>query len=575
MIQATPWINTASPYLSLISSFVSILTFSSAIFVTIQSVRGRNLILEWALRRNRVTTIGFSLSEYLGIRKKHWKRACRTVSKMIATSGEKRTVASEIEWLTKISISNNLQMPFPLEIYGVSASATRTEDSGIEFKVDELRILSKAYEDFSKRLRAQVLLSGNLVMQEQAELALQVASYLTLNANFLGGGEPAINWMQIQFERMVDVQNPKTGELHRRINAFDLELYNPKINSQDSYPQIDHVSALHIEKKSVSGAQKDYEWLQMNAPQPTSLKSSVEFEAIDQEEFNGRNFNGLLPALHHVHFQRDKRSGHRRLFLELSEIEWSTLKESNYVKQVFESGGKISTNYLKLLEEANQEIHLDRLITLSMIPISSDGYMVVSVRSQSVGVSKGWIAPGVVGSLELRDRLGVSVDRDSYGYPNLLEAIARESKEELGLSVPSESIHILGLGRFSFVEEVRTWVLLTSTFIDQTAAEIVKGSRKADRTEGAWELSGEFIGIPVPRSWEEAEIILKWAFNSSDLVPHLILTLMQFCMPLIGDHMRENKSFGLDEMHDYLESLISENSIEMPTGFTKLHRHFD
>jgi hypothetical protein len=160
------------------------------------------------------------------------------------------------------------------------------------------------------------------------------------------------------------------------------------------------------------------------------------------------------------------------------------------------------------------------LLTLSALPVTSDGYLLFVERSRLVGSHEGMYQSAVNGNLELRPRAGVGVDLDVFGLPDPLAALCREGAEELGLAMPRASIYTSGLVRFGSTSERGTFLLLTTAFVGATLADVVAGSWRADVIEGRWEVGTRLIAIPVPGDERAAHEVAQWLWNTPNLTPH-------------------------------------------------------
>lgn len=530
----------------LLSSVAVIITFLGALFATFESARGSDVVMEWVLRRNRRRTVGKVLLD-MGANNSYLRSEIDEFSKLSARTGEKPSVQREIDWLSKVAKNRDKCWEGPLERNGFTRQQVEVES--------DLFKISKSYEDFAKSLSVQFLFSENLVVQGQLLVALKMSEYLRINSNFAAKPSKELVIFNLEIPKL----------------EMALELFNPRFNFNPSF-HIDHLSVIQARKRIVIANLPSRKLAEADQVEPVEIVLEGTEEAALLKLISGRTFDGLLPALHDMHLQVDPLSGHQRLLLELSEVNYSAVCAMNY------PGVRGAGRSRESLEKTSKE-H-DRLFTLSMVPISSDGYMVIARRSIHVGVAKGLLSPGVNGNLELRDRLGLTVDRDQYELPDPLLALAREAKEELGLKTKTKEIQILGVGRFSYPEEVGTWVLLTSSIAQHTAQEIVELSKLADWTEGAWETDGEFWAIPVPTNRKSAESTIRWAINSIELVPHLTLSLIAICLPFLSiKEGRELEKGGTPPNHGSLEwferkvsAMISHRKVARPKGTRVIQR---
>ena len=540
-----------------LAGFATVLTSIVALFAITQSVIGSDIIAKRVLFRNRSRTICKTLNEF-GVPLSELRAANRDISQGATRSGEQPSIQHEIDWLSKIAKRFDRDWTRPLELNGITSPP---------FPAKQLMDLSYAYEEFGKRLRAQVILSSSPLMLEQQQLASTMAKYLKLNGSF----------------RASKFRDPDALRFSFQTPSMTLDLINPRINFSPSY-QIDDVGVIHDRRRMVvknfsnkelmdlepihrKGFELDpLKVIELDPPEGIEL-SPTEYQTLASHFASDRAFDGVLPALHAYHLQLDPFSGHLRLLLEISEISYSAVLATHYV------GSKIGAGrtHKQLLEQSNKG---DRLLTLSLLPVTSDGYLMAAQRSMHVGVGKLKFAPGVNGNLELRDRLGLKVDTDQFGLPDLLSATVREAKEEIALDIVVNRVQILGLGRFSYEEEVNTWVLITAAVTEHTSDQIVEISKLADQTEGAWELTGNFYRIPIPQDPERAEEIIRWAIHSKTIVPHLVLALLTICLPVLTqDHETPLDDDETNEFwHRRIDHLLSMPTNELPPGVQEIKR---
>jgi hypothetical protein len=516
-------------------------------------VNGSDVVSKWALKQKRYRTVGKALHN-IGVPRAKLKSACRAISKTAIASGEQPTIQREIDWLSEIAMGFSKNWKSPLELSGITLP---------EFPARELIDLSRAYEKFSLRLRAQMILTSSPLMEEQEECASNMASYLKLNGSF----------------RASKSRDPNAHKFSVRTSSMCLELIHPRINFSPAY-QINDVGVIHVPERVIV---KDFSTEDLPEPNDSeslgpSLKPNErppkeicldppEMETLLSHFVSSRDFDGVLPALHDYHLQFDPRSGHLRLLLELSEISFSAVRATHYVGRITGVG----RDYERLLKESSNS---KRLITLSLIPHTSDGFLMAAQRSKYVAVGRLKFAPGVIGNLELRDRLGLKVDRDQFDLPDLISTTVRKAKEKMAVNIEMSRVQILGLGKFSYEEEVETWVLLTTAGTEQTAEQFVNNTSLADQTEGAWKLTGDFYKIPYPRDAPSGEAIIRWAIHSKEIVPHLALALLAICLPIISKDFDEAMSEGetVDYWHKRFSEFSSHNSSELPDGVERITR---
>ncbi len=220
-------------------------------------------------------------------------------------------------------------------------------------------------------------------------------------------------------------------------------------------------------------------------------------------------FEGILPFLLMHRLELDGGSGRVILHLGISEIPYSNLLSRN-----------------TLWDPRNSEPPADVMqhaISLALIPVTSDGHILLSRRAQEAGSYAGMIGPYVTGNAELRDRRGLTADRDEYGNPDLLRAACREAKEEVGLSLEPGDLKILGLAQIWSSEDTGIYCLLLSATLPITAAEAVSLTRYSDPVEGSWEVGNEVYAVSL---WEEEDRsvleVLRWITSTDVVIPQAV-----------------------------------------------------
>lgn len=520
-------IHFTSNTLILSAALATIFSFAAALFISVQSFLGSDFIVEWILHRSRNRTIHKALRKFpiLNI----YIRIAEQYRRIDLRKGVPPTVEFEIKWLTLIlnpSDRDNLKI---LEMHGV------TDCSNPEI---ELYRLSEAYEKLSQRLNARVLLTSNRVLANQQEQAALVSKYLQMNANFRSAPQKRINPLWIE----------------NTILGTKWELINPRINFSPS-SHIDHVSVVHEhERVGVDG----FALREVLEPGVTTTLEKLDSNKCELTKLRinlaGRDFDGVLPARRSMYMQQDPFSGHLRLLLDLSEITYSAVRVLNYVGNV-----GVGRSYRRLENESKDK---DRLLSLAMLPMTSDGYLMLAKRSPFVTTGANKYSTAVTGNLELRDRLGLKVDRDEFGFPDPLAALAREAEEEMALVVDRNSIQVIGFSKFSSHEEVGTWVLLTSVLVQDSADRFVARSRHADQIEGAWETTGEFLALLGPRDRITAVETIRWAINTKEVTPPVTLALLAMSIPFLW----VKGETTISKLESEISALITDEAVPRPAG---------
>jgi 8-oxo-dGTP pyrophosphatase MutT (NUDIX family) len=236
---------------------------------------------------------------------------------------------------------------------------------------------------------------------------------------------------------------------------------------------------------------------------------SAEQAELDQLLVSPNTFDGSLPRLVDWRGERDEKSGRRGLHLSLAETTYGAVVADHYPL-------KLTT------PDAPRDVDGSRVqvLTLSLAVETSCGHVVFARRSTRSGSHQGLVGPAVNGNLEFESRNGVVSDLDDSGLPDLRRALAREAREELGLSLDAGEIATVGLGRFSDPRERGTYVLLGFASIDLDRDQLRAGMRHADPVEGAWELETSLITLALPTTDADLRRAVAWLLGSDELSSH-------------------------------------------------------
>jgi 8-oxo-dGTP pyrophosphatase MutT (NUDIX family) len=164
-------------------------------------------------------------------------------------------------------------------------------------------------------------------------------------------------------------------------------------------------------------------------------------------------------------------------------------------------------------------------ISLAVVPVTSDGRVLLSRRATAAGSYPGMIGPYVTGNAELRDRRGLTADRDKSGVPDLLLAACREGMEEVGLDLARHDLRILGLAQIWSQEDTGIYSLLLSSPLPITAAQAAELTRHSDPVEGSWEVGDELYAVSMWEDDQSVEDVLRWVASDSEVVPQAVACL--------------------------------------------------
>ena len=484
-----------------IANGLTVIAFAAAAVGTIQASRGRSWLLQWTLGSARTRSIGSALRG-AGLNRIAVGRECRKLTKHLTRTGAASSVAAEIEWLTAVIKKSRPWWHGPLVETGVARKDSGADD-GFE-RARSLFALSAAYDAFSRMLNAQAIMGSVALTKDLSVVASATSEYLGQSARFESHDLP----------RKITIRGHQL--------SIDLHSFH---NSSGNGTFVDDVEVISRERlRYVDGILPAYVRDPNTFDDTRVHLTATELDAL-RGKFVGRIFDGLLPALENARIQRDPTSGRYRLSLTLSKRSYASVIVEHYPdsKGVGRSRAALST-------DAEAE---PRLLTLALLPITSDGYFMLATRSDEVAQGQGMISPAVCGNLPMRDRLGVVVDRDEFGFPDVLRSLCRETREEIGLEINRQRIEVTGVCRFSGTEEINTWLLLTRYRLPITVRDAMIRSYDADQAEGIWERAGLPIPVPTPKCHACANIIGRWTLHHPMHLPATVATVLSLCFSVI------------------------------------------
>ena len=247
------------------------------------------------------------------------------------------------------------------------------------------------------------------------------------------------------------------------------------------------------------------------SPHPSRQPAAPEILQRDSAPAKPR-FEGILPFLLRHQIELDQGSGRTLLHLGIGEIPYSGLLARNTFWDPH-----------KPEPPENVEQHA---VSLSVIPVTSDGFVLLSRRAPAAGSYAGRIGPYITGNAELRDRRGRAADRNDFGFPDLLRAACREGKEEVGLSLDPDQLKILGLAQIWSQEDTGIYALLLSATLSMTAEEAVLLTRYSDPVEGAWEVGSEVYAVSLWKDDQSIKDVLRWITSDEDVIPQAVACIV-------------------------------------------------
>ncbi|MGE3447488.1 MAG: hypothetical protein AB7H92_07900 [Microbacteriaceae bacterium] len=485
--------------------------------LAVATSRGGAPLVRLALTQAKRRTIGSAMRDMNvtpPARWGFWRRSVYARASYDAVRGfGSTTVAEECAWLDS-HFSNDPRQEqggfLEVGLSGVYRNAWTRER--------RIERLADAYAAYASRLRAQARLATSRLVQEEVEVALATARFLRAEASF-SDIDPQ-QWGEFNASLLRSGQDPGTDQV-------DLRLRFAPISPSPSF-HLDGLSVVPVAERVVLEDSPAEGKAQRDGIKAVTVPSDPSSLSAIAQKLSSRMFDGVLPTLIHCRAQYDSESGRRRLRVLLGQTNFSVLLQQNYVGNV-----GIGRTREQLAAELCDEV--PRVLTLSCIPRTTDHRLILVRRSEFVAVAAGLLAPGVNGNLELRSRHGLDTDRDECGFPSPVLAIVREGAEELGLDIDPTRVEIVGLGTFSYAEEVGTHVLLGKAQTGLSTEQVAAGLWRADATEGAWEVGHEIVAIGEPHSLESAERLVRWALLKEDLAPHARLALLSICLPLLRE----------------------------------------
>ncbi|MDQ1604301.1 MAG: hypothetical protein QOE01_2146 [Actinomycetota bacterium] len=517
--------------LGALSDAVAVAAAGIAGWVTYRTARGRNPLLERVLRAERRRCLGPCLAA-AGISASSLRRECRRHARAVAQGDGLGDVQTELAWLDSLARDEVPGYQGPLVVRGMHPDVPAAT---------QLHDLATAYERLGVRLRGRGLLAPSPLIGAASDLAAATSGHLRSQAYFATSPPVAVPGGRLELDRC----------------GFTLELLET-VESGRADHGIDAVTVTHVRERLVVPGLPAAGLTAVDRVRALPAPVTPDEVARLTARLRGKSFDGVLPSLRSRQRQYDLTSGRTRLHLELAETTYSAVLLTHYVGS--HGAGRSAESLLSTADQAA------RLLTLSLLPVSADGYLLLARRSRGVGVGAYRLSPAVNGNLEMRDRLGVAVDRGPDGAPDPVRALCREAAEEMGLVVAPDDVQVLGLTRVSYSEEVAVSVLVATVSPDQTAEELAAGSVRADRVEGRWELEGEFLALPVGDGPQHRDELLAWTLTSADQVPHVPAVLIAWALPALADDL------GFDAALDHLRRLAAGPVAPLPTGTVMLHR---
>lgn len=223
----------------------------------------------------------------------------------------------------------------------------------------------------------------------------------------------------------------------------------------------------------------------------------------------GRSYDGLLPWLTDARMERDVTNGRARLHLAVAQTSYYQFRGVNQAR-------------LASLGETPDHLPATGLLTLSCIPVDSEGNLLLTRRDLALEHRPGAVNSFATGNVDLRSRRRIAVDVDAAGVPDVTSAVVREMREETGTSVSLADVYVVGLSQVWSHQDRGTWVLSFSTQLAHPWREVARTFRKGDPVEGSWEVGQHLLVLDLPRALDDAAAVFNGLASQPDIVPHVL-----------------------------------------------------
>ncbi len=483
---------------TIVSALVAVLVVALAGWVTGVTYQTRAL----AARRRRwigptLSRVGFTTP---------WSSQFSSASRQLLSQrvrGLSPQVQQELTWLSELLAETTTeQLPTPVQVPVPFTFAART---AAEHYCSALTGLADAYDSYAAAVRRRWLLrsaAGQLVAQEY-QCARDTAYLLRRWATF----EPTT----IQ---------PGADELRGRIVDLAPHRGGPQTVRLVTWPEMTATRA-STTFPVLGVSYQSYRVVMKGSPASRSTPAAkLTREVTNVGGLAGSNpleFDGVLPRWHGVGFrvEVDRVTGRQKLHLCLAETTYFAFR---------------ATQVPASAERAGKDALCSRLLTLNLLMMDDDDVVVLTRRSDYV-VHAGCFTGTVSGNCELVSREGLIADLDGNGLPDLLQAIRREAREELGIDLSGETSGLGALGVFEVngETELGTHVLVATARIAGSAQDLRISRSAPDLVEGLWEIGDQFMTIDfgkVLRDRDTAERFVGWLRNSREITPNAAGSLL-------------------------------------------------
>ena len=244
------------------------------------------------------------------------------------------------------------------------------------------------------------------------------------------------------------------------------------------------------------------------------VTDATTLEGLEVLRSSPHYFDGTLPRLTGVRVERDLSSGRHAVHVALAETSYFALVVDHY-PQSLRAG---PDEPLRVVTGTTVN-----LFTLAAVLRTSCGHLVFIRKSERAGSYQSKYGPTISGNLEFWPRQGLTPDSSGSGVPDPLKALAREGREELGLTLRPEALTTIGVATITVPEEVHSNVLLTCASVDLDLDELRAAAQDADPVEGAWEVGASMLALRMPKTESELDTAIDWLVGSTELNAHATL----------------------------------------------------
>jgi hypothetical protein len=481
--------NQAGNWSSIVSAVIAVLAVGLGFAVA------TTFYQKLALLNRRRRCIG-AVTRDLGMHKSrvHFTRTCWQLLSDRIHSGNPQ-VREELIWLSRLNPVAQLEAglpssdPVPIPF----TFAPHVVESGY---ASSLGRLSTAYDAYASSLRRRWLLrstAGPLVNQEYG-CARDTASLLGRWASFEPMPDPA-DPDEIR-GRLIELA-PSSRPRNVRLVTW------PDMTASRAAPTFPIVGVSFQPYRVVM----DGSPARKVRPDPQDIR--VVANVLSAATSNPLSFDGVLPRWHGPGFRLeiDRITGRQKLHLCVAETTYFAFR---------------ATQLPEAADLAGDAAGCARVLTLNLLAVDEDDVILLTRRSDYV-VQAGCFSGTISGNCELVSREGLDADLDAYGLPDLLGAILRETREELGLGLkPDSQLAALGVIEINSETELGTHVLVATTRLPGRAAGFKAKRSAPDPVEGLWEIGDELMTVNLGHALADRSVgrrLVAWLRNCQDLTP--------------------------------------------------------